>query len=129
MATTLGKDGLIKVGTNTVAEILSFELTEETSLVDDSQLSDDDATYLADMGSWSVSGEAHYDPSDTGGQAALTSGASVTLHLHPIGATTGDPDINGSAIVKSLKVNNQKGQTVRFSFEATGNGALTHGTV
>ncbi len=128
MATTKGSQGLVKIGTNTVAEVISFSVDHQVELVDDTELSDTDKTHLADIKSWSGSIECHWDPTDTNGQEAMDVGASVTLNLYHEGATTGDIYYTGTATITSISRSNSAGETVKASFSFTGNGALTQAT-
>lgn len=79
--------------------------------------------------SWTAECKCHWDETDTSGQGAMTIGASVTLHLHPEGATSGDVDMTGTATVTGKSQSVPLRGVVEQSFTLTGNGALTIGTV
>jgi len=128
MATFDGNDGVVKVGSNTVTEVTDFSITENAETKDDTAMGDAWKTFKAGMKSWSVSITCHWDDTDTNGQEALTAGAEVTLNLYPEGATTGDDEMTGSAIITSVGVTMNKDGMVTRTFSAEGNGALTHGT-
>ena len=81
MATSHGKAGLVKVGTDTIAETTGWSLTETAETVDDTAHGDTARTHLVGHTSWTASITCHLDPSDTSGQGALTVGASVTITL------------------------------------------------
>jgi len=130
MATYKGSTGVIKVGSSpeaTIAEITSFsvELTGDT--VEDTQLTDTERTYLSNKSSWTVSIEAHYDPTDTAGQEALDVLSTVSLIMFPTGesASPATSKLTGSAIITAKSIANADGATVTVSISAQGTGALT----
>jgi hypothetical protein len=132
MATHWGNEGQVKIGVNTIAEILSFEFTETVTPVDDTSMGDAYKTHIANSGikEWSGNFECHWDEADTTGQNALTVGASVTLNLYPEGSITGDIYWTGLATLTNRQQSQQMdGETIKVNFEFLGNGALTRGTV
>jgi hypothetical protein len=129
MATHTGVDGLIKIGSNAVAELRGYSYTETATTTDDTSQTDTWTTHLPGLKSWSGQAEAAWDETDTTGQGALLVGASVSLTFYPEGATTGDVTAAGTATVTSVGVSVPNGSgLVTRSFSFTGNGALTHGT-
>lgn len=128
MATHTGVDGIIKVGSNAVAELRDWSYTETASTIPDTNMNDTWETHLAGTKSWSGQANAMWDETDTTGQGALTVGASVSLTFYPEGATTGDTTAAGTATVTSVGVAVPSNGVVTRSFSFTGNGALTHGT-
>jgi len=128
MATHSGHEGVVKVSTNTVAEVTSFTINQTAAVIDDTQLSDAWTTNIPGIASWTASIECHWDETDTTGQVAMTIGSSVTLNLYPEGATTGDKYWYGTATINSLSISNAAGSTVKASFSATGSGIMTLGT-
>ena len=129
MATSHGKAGLVKVGTDTIAETTGWSLTETAETVDDTAHGDTARTHLVGHTSWTASITCHLDPSDTSGQGALTVGASVTIKLYPAGDTSGDREYSGTATITSVSPNNALDAVNSVSFECQGNGALTTGVV
>lgn len=129
MATHKGSEGLVKVGANTIAEVTAFSIEHTADMIEDTQLSDTDKTFVADKNSWSGSIECHWDETDSTGQGAMTAGASVTLNLYPEGDTSGDTYYTGTALITSISRSNGEGSTVTASFSFQGSGALTTTTV
>ena len=125
MATHIGNNGSVTVGANTVAEVVSFSLTEGAATADDTALGDGYDSHLVGTLNWSGSVTCHWDETDATGQEAMTAGASVELHLLPDGAVTGDIDFNGTATITSIERSVGNNATVSASFSFTGNGALT----
>lgn len=125
MATHTGNAGEVQVGVNTVAEMLSWTLTENVNVIDDTVTGDTADSHLTGTVNWSGSVNCFWDETDTNGQEAMTIGASVTLHLLPDGATTGDIDFNGTATINSIERSSANNATVTANFTFTGNGALT----
>lgn len=132
MATHWGNEGLVRVSTNTVAEVTEFEFTQSVAVVDDTSMGDAWKTHIANSGikEWSGSLTCHWDETDTNGQEALVVGASVTLNLHPEGNLTGDKYWTGTATITEVTVTTpMDGNTIKRSFNFVGNGALTLSTV
>lgn len=131
MATHWGVDGVVKVGTATVAEVTAFEVTESVAPVEDTALGDTWETHIAGSGkkSWSGSLTCHWDPSDDPGQGALRAGSSVTLNLYPEGTTTGDTYYTGTATITEMGVTVSDGDTIKRSFSFKGNGSLSENAV
>ena len=130
MATQWGNAGLVKIGTNTVSEVLRFEFTETVTPIDDTSMGDTYKSHIAGSGikSWSGSMTCHWDKSDTA-QTALTVGASVTLKLYPEGTTTGNTYFQGTATLTSRgQTVEMDGSTIQCTFQFEGSGALTKST-
>ena len=129
MATHHGKEGTVKVGSNAVAEIQSFQVTEEVGVSDDTAMGDTSETHLVGIKRWNGSLECSWDGDDTNGQEALLVGASVVLNLYPEGAANGDKYMSGTATITRVNSTVARDGVVRRSFDFTGNGALSHSTV
>lgn len=129
MATHKGSEGTIKVGSNAVAEIRSFSISQTGDTVEDTTMGDSARTYKPSLTSWSGSVEVYWDETDTDGQLALAVGAEVTLNAYPEGDSAGAYYYTGSAIVTGSTVNSSFDGMVEASITVQGNGALTTTTV
>ena len=129
MATHVGTSGVVKVGTNAVAEVVGFNLDETNDTVEDTTLTDTAKSYLVLRKDATGTIECHWDETDTTGQEALDVGSSVTLNLYPEGADSGDTYYGGTAIVTSKSVSSSFDGMVEASFGVQGSGALTETTV
>jgi lipopolysaccharide biosynthesis protein len=129
MATNIGKDGAVYVGSNAVAEIKEWSLETTSEVADDTVMGDSWMTHTATQKSWTASFTAFWDPTDTNGQQALTEGASITLNLYPTGNNSGDYEWTGTATITSVSKSASFDGFVEASFSAQGNGALVEGTV
>lgn len=132
MATHVGKEGLVKIGINTVAELNGWEMNEEVEEVEDTELSDEWRTFKSDtdlVKTWSGSITCMWDETDTMGQGAMTIGASVTLNLYPMGDGAGATFFTGTAIITGKGQSIAKGAITEQSFDFKGTGALTLSTV
>lgn len=129
MANHTGSEGTVKVGTNAIAEIRSYSISETADTIEDTTMGNAARTYKASLKSFSGSVDVYWDETDTTGQGALTVGSEVTLNFYPEGATTGDSYLTGSAIVTGKTVNGSFDGMVEASITVQGNGALTTGTV
>lgn len=125
MATHLGKEGTVQVGSNSIAEIRSFSIDETVDTVEDTSMGDAAKTYLASIKDFSGSVDVIYDESDTNGQTALAVGAAVTLNFAPEGASTGDVKLTGDAIVTGKSISSSFDGLVEASISVQGTGVLT----
>jgi hypothetical protein len=129
MAVHKGSEGTIKVGTNAVAELLSYSITENIDLIETTDIADTARVYTTGKTSWSGEVSANWDETDSTGQGALTIGASVTLNVYPEGAIAGDTFYSGTAIVTSIDKGGDGEGLVTNTIGVTGSGALTASTV
>lgn len=130
MATHWGVEGVVKVGSVTVAEVSQFEVTEKSNPVEDNALGDTWKSHIANSGlkEWSGSLTCNWDETDTNGQGALRAGQSVTLNLYPEGASTGDIYFTGLASIVEYGVSVGLDGVITAKFSFTGNGALSVST-
>ncbi len=129
MATHTGSAGLVKVGSNTAAEVRSFTLDTSAEVLEDTTLGDTSRTYQAGKKGATVSVECWWDETDTNGQIALAEGSSVALNLYPEGADSGDYYFSGTYIITGSSISVPTDGIIEATFSATMTGALTRGTV
>lgn len=129
MAVHKGSEGLVKVGSATVAELKSYSYEQTSSTIETTPLTGDSTTFLAGKQSWSGTLSCFWDETDTTGQVALANGASVTLNFYPEGAASGDTFDSGTAIVNSLAISAETDGIVEVSFGFQGTGDITRATV
>ena len=128
MATHLGKEGTVQVGSNAIAEIRSFSVDETIDVVEDTSMGDSAKTYLASINDFSGTIDVLYDETDTNGQTALSVGSSVTVNFAPEGTTSGDVKLTGTAIVTGKSVSSSFDGLVESTITIQGTGGLTTGT-
>ena len=129
MATHTGSAGLIKVGTNTVAEVRSFTLDTTAEIVEDTALTDTAKTFQVGKKGATASIECFWDETDTNGQIAIAEGQQVTMTLYPEGADSSDYYCGGTWIITANSVSIPTDGMIESTFSATLTGALTRGTV
>jgi len=129
MANHKGSEGLVKIGVNDVAELVSWAYDETAATIPDTILGDAAATHKTGETSWTGTMEVLWDEADTTGQGAMTIGASVTVEFYPEGDASTDVYKTGTATVTSIGARADNGTMVENSFGLTGNGALADGTV
>ena len=129
MANHTSSAGLITIGGNTVAELLSFNIDESVITIDDSELTDTAETHQTDMTSWTATIECFWDEEDATAQGAMTIGASIAAIFLPEGETSGDVSRTGTATIEGKSQAVAKGSMITQSFTLKGNGALVDGTV
>ena len=128
MATHIGRDGVIKVGVNPVAELRSFSIEETGDTVEDTVMTDTARTFIPTLTSFTGSADVYWDEDDTG-QSALTVGAVVSIGFFPEGDTAGDTYYEGSCIVTGLSRSSSFDGMVEASITLQGSGALSASTV
>ena len=129
MSTHKGSEGIVKVGSNSVAEIRSYSIEESADTLEDTSMGDSARTYKPSLTSFSGSLDVFWDETDTSGQGALSIGAEVTLNVYPEGVASGDTYYTGSAIVTGVSRTGAFDGLVEASISVQGNGALTETTV
>tara|TARA_R100001463_G_scaffold77999_1_gene132225 strand:- start:31 stop:420 length:390 start_codon:yes stop_codon:yes gene_type:complete len=129
MATHVGTSGVVKVGANTVAEVVGFNLDETNDTVEDTTLTDTAKSYLVLRKDATGTIECHWDETDTNGQEALDVGSSVTLNLYPEGADSGDAYYTGTAIVTGASVAVTMDGVISRTFNVQFSGGVSHTTV
>ena len=128
MASHLGKEGTVQVGSNAIAEIRSFSVDESIDVVEDTSMGDSAKTYLASIKDFSGTIDVLFDETDTNGQTALSVGSSVTVNFAPEGTTSGDVKLTGTAIVTGKSVSSSFDGLVESTITIQGTGGLTTGT-
>lgn len=130
MTTYKGNSGVVKIGSNAIAELRSFSVTETEGTVEDTALGDTARTFQADgLTDWTAQVAGHYYDGDTNGQALLLPGASLSLVFNPRGTATGAPTLSGTGLLTSIQVGDvANGAIIPFTAQIKGTGALTHGT-
>ena len=129
MANHKGSEGIAKVGSNTIAEIKDFSLSETAETIDDTTMGDSARTKQVGLTTASGSMTAFWDETDTSGQGAMTVGASVTLNLYPEGAISGDNFATLTALITEKGVSTTLDGMVETTVSFEANGAVTWSTV
>jgi hypothetical protein len=129
MATHKGSEGVVKIGSNTVAEVTGFSFDETADTIETTALSNSARSYVSDLVTFSGSIDCFWDETDSTGQGAMSVGSTVTLNLYPEGGDSGDTYYSGSAVVTSISRANAIGSMVTASFSFQGTNALTSATV
>jgi predicted secreted protein len=122
MATHLGKEGTVKVGSETIAEVRSWTLNTSVETVDVSHLGDDWKRHKATQKSWHGSLSCFWDTSDTEGQGALAVGETVNLQLYV--EHSPPPAFSGAALVTGVDYTGAHNGLVEASIAFQGSGAL-----
>ena len=129
MATHTGSSGLIKIGTNTIAEVRSFTIDTTAEILEDTTLTDTSKSFKVGKKGATVSVECFWDETDTNGQIALAEGSSVAMDLFPEGADSSDYYFSGTWLVTATSVSVPTDGIIEATFSATLNGALSRSTV
>jgi hypothetical protein len=128
MATHHGKEGVVTAGGTAIGELTGFTIETTGDVVEDTQLSDSEKSFLAGRTSFSGTLEMHYDETDAQ-QETLTAGSSISFVLLPEGNTTGDQSFTGSCIITGMSISNAMDGIVSRSVTFQGTGSLSKGTV
>jgi predicted secreted protein len=124
MTTHLGKEGIIKVGTQTVAEVRSWTLNTSVETVDASHLGDDWKVHKATQKSWHGSLSCFWDETDFDGQGKLAIGESVTLVLYPAGEGFSAFHFTGLVLVTGIDYAGSHNGLIEASIAFQGSGLL-----
>ena len=129
MATHKGSEGVVKVGSNTVAEVRDWSITITSDTVEDTSMGDSARSYKPSLTSASGSISVFWDETDSTGQGAMTAGAEETLNLYPEGADSGDTYYTLSAIITEEGASASFDGMVEATFSFQANGAVSKTTV
>jgi len=128
MGTVHGNSGVVKAGSNTVANIKSWSFTQQIDTASDTSMGATDDTHKTGIKSGSGSINCLYNASDTTGQETLTVGASVTLTLNNEGVVTATKNRTFTATITKIDEGQSDGAIVTRNFDYKINGAVTRGT-
>jgi len=128
MAVYHGNNGVVKIGSDVVAEVQNWEYNEaDVALLELTSMGDTAATY---QNSGCVSGEGSVecvlDEDDTA-QTAVAAGATASLKLYAEGTAVDDFEYSGTVAVESLSRGTSKDGWPTFKF--TFKGKLTRAAV
>jgi len=128
MATFKGNDGVVLIGTDVMAEVISFSVDETADTIETTSMGLASKTYVSSFTDFTATVETYFDDTDTA-QQAVTAGDSVTLKLQMEGNTSGDHQLTGTALVtsRSIGVTSDGINTATYSLQGTG--GLTEATV
>jgi len=129
MANHKGSEGVVKIGTDTIAEVKDWSFDETADTTEDTVMGDAARTRKSTLTSASGSINAFWDETDTNGQVAMSAGSEVALKLYPEGATTGDTFYSVAAIITSVSRSATFDGMVEASFSFESNGAVTSAVV
>jgi len=125
-----GSEGFVRVGTNLIAEVRSYEYSYANEPIEDTVLSDSARTFVSGLSAWSGNLSCFWDETDTNGQEALTAGGTATINFYPEGTSTATTDVNhsGVAIIEEVTRRAAMQGIVEVDFRFRGTGALTQST-
>jgi hypothetical protein len=121
MAIHDGTGGSIRVGSDVLAELKSFNVDQKSDPIETTNMASTAKTFVAGKTSWSGSCDCFWSDDDTA-QGTLTAGAQVTITFYP----TAGKSFTGSAHVDSLTIDSSTDDMINASFSFTGTGALTY---
>jgi len=124
MAYYKGTDGVIKSGTTAIAQIDSFEITQEIETAEATSIGDNSKKFVPTLKAFNGSLVVSAD-SDDAGQATLTNGAEVTLLAQLEGSATGRQQLSGNVIVNNISTNIEPSGIIKSTMSFIGNGDLT----
>ena len=128
MATFTGKAGVVQTGSNALAEVRSYSITQTGDTTESTSMGDSAKTFEATLTEFSGSVDVFFDDTDSSGQVSLTIGSSFTLNLAPEGTGSGAYKLSGSAIVTDITRTAAHDGLVEMTIAFQGTGALTIGT-
>jgi hypothetical protein len=129
MAIYKGCEGVIKVGTDTVAEVRDWNLNETVEVLDASSLDSCAKAKKAGMTDGTGTITCLWDDEDTVGQGAMVIKAEVELNLYPKGSETGDKFVTFPALITGVGISASYDGLVENTFDYEANGLIVWGTV
>jgi hypothetical protein len=128
MTTYAGKEGVIQIGANAVAEVKEFAVNTHAEVVDDTAKGDDWRTHKVTFKTWDGTLSCMWDDTDTNGQMACVEGASITVDLYPGGTDSGRIHLTGTATITERTIESPE-ELAMHNITFQGNGALTEEAV
>ena len=128
MAVFTGKAGVVQTGSNALAEVRSYSITQTGDTTESTSMGDSAKTFEATLTEFSGSVDVFFDDTDSSGQVSLTIVSSFTLNLAPEGTGSGAYKLSGSAIVTDITRTAAHDGLVEMTIAFQGTGALTIGT-
>lgn len=128
MASHTGSEGIVKIGSATMAEVRSWSIEETAETIENTAMGDAARTYALGLTGWSGSMDVWWDETDTSGQGACDVGSSLTFNFYPEGTTTGDTYYTGTGLVTGHSRTASFDGNVEASISVQGTGALTEST-
>ena len=128
MATFTGKAGVVQTGSNALAEVRSYSISQTGETTESTSMGDSAKSFESTLTEFSGSVDLFFDDTDTSGQVSLTIGSSFTLNLAPEGSGSGAYKLSGSAIVTDKTITASHDGLVEMTIGFQGTGALTIGT-
>ena len=128
MAVFSGKAGVVQTGSNALAEVRSYSITQTGDTTESTSMGDSAKTFEATQTEFNGSIDLYFDDTDTSGQVSLTIGSSFTMNLGPEGTRSGSYKLSGSGIVTEKTITATHDGLVEMTIAFQGTGALTIGT-
>lgn len=128
MAVFTGKAGVVQTGSNDIAEVRSYSITQSGDTTESTAMGDSAKTFESTLTEFSGSIDLYFDDTDSSGQVSLTIGSSFTLNLGPEGTGSGSYKLSGSGIVTEKTITAAHDGLVEMTIGFQGTGALTIGT-
>lgn len=130
MTTYIGNEGKVKLGSDAIAEVTSFSITVSAATADKSALGDAWDSHHVGSKSWTAQIDCYLDQTDADGQASLSAGSEIELlNLYAASDAAGRKYFSGAATVTQVTLQASRNQTVTYSMQVQGNGALSEATV
>jgi hypothetical protein len=124
MATFLGNEGVVKIGSSQVLEVKSFSFNQSAATTEATAMGDSWTTHIVTQKSWQGTMTCHWDGTDKAGQGAMGVGNTVNLTLYPQGLT-GEIECTGAVIITGVETQQSQEGLVEATFTFQGTGALT----
>ena len=129
MATHIGRDGVIKVGANAIAELRSFSIEETADTVETTTMTLSARTHKVTLTSFSGSADVYWDETDTAQTSLAVGTEDLTIEFYPEGTAVGATYYTGTMHVTGVSKSSSFDGMVEASITFQGTGALTSDTV
>ena len=129
MATKTGTDGLVSIGGNTVAELVSFSYDQTGATIPNNTLATQAEVHRPGRTGWTGSIECHWEKTDTTGQGAMAVSSVVDIVFMLEGDTSGYYKESGTAIITGVSTPIADESMITRSYSLIGTGPLVEGTI
>tara|TARA_R100000664_G_C2752946_1_gene140285 strand:+ start:347 stop:760 length:414 start_codon:yes stop_codon:yes gene_type:complete len=136
MAYAKGVEAVLKIGSDSIAQVSSWSVDVTQDTVECSNIGSTTKTYESVMVGWSASVDVFFDADDSTAQAGiLTAGgipagaqSAVTASFYYEGETTGDKYFTGSGFVTGISPTQEANGLMTATISIQGTGALSQST-
>lgn len=129
MAKKSGRNGVVRVGGNVVANLISITWDETVEMIDATDMDSTVKDFEAGDATWTGEMEVHWNKADATGQGALSPGVLASLEFMSEGVGTGLEQVTTTAyITRRGRSGITRSDMIKQNFSLQGNSAMAIGS-